>query len=159
MRRWLSRSPFCLLQTFVLPLLSNGQDGGDSKGHCCYKFCEPHSIHRQPPVERGFMTLGNPLLLHQSAAVGVMTECWSARADGGSRSPRSSPRRGDSGSGEYDRCRARPRDLLPALSHFPILPCLYSRRNDNQWNLPRFVCGRDWHSPGELEQILLGGEF
>lgn len=27
-------------------------------------------------------------------------------------------------------------------------------REDNKWLLPRFVCGHDWRSPGELEHIL-----
>ena len=31
------------------------------------------------------------------------------------------------------------------------------RRNANRWNLPRFVCGRDWRSSNELERILAGG--
>lgn len=28
------------------------------------------------------------------------------------------------------------------------------RRETNRWNLPRFVCGRDWKSPQELLQLL-----
>ena len=27
-------------------------------------------------------------------------------------------------------------------------------QNSNRWNLPRFVCGRDWQSPGQLLDLL-----
>jgi len=30
----------------------------------------------------------------------------------------------------------------------------YLTRSSDRWRLPRFVCGRDWHSPDELRSIL-----
>jgi len=43
---------------------------------------------------------------------------------------------------EYHRCRA-------ALGTDPGQVTL----NSNRWNLPRFVCGRDWHNSGQLLRI------
>ena len=31
----------------------------------------------------------------------------------------------------------------------------YAERDGNRWNIPRFICGRDWSSPDEFKAILL----
>ena len=53
-------------------------------------------------------------------------------------------------------------DYLPnhSSSHqFKAAFCIANKaveRSDNIWNLPRFVCGRDWRSPNQLRELLGG---
>ena len=34
----------------------------------------------------------------------------------------------------------------------------YAERDGNRWNVPRFICGRDWSSPDEFRTILLAAK-
>jgi peptidoglycan/xylan/chitin deacetylase (PgdA/CDA1 family) len=54
------------------------------------------------------------------------------------------------------------RDYLPRFAHEHRLRAAFAtqprpvEQGCNRWHLPRYVCGRDWHSPGELERLVAG---